>query len=411
MSRVVALLATICVVGSIGVVVACSDVGVEAGPSCVETGCGVHGRCAFEGERPSCVCQAGYAGPTCAECAPDFQDENGNGFCSPSCAATVCGPHERCAVNAGRAICSCVVGYSRRDDGECVFTGGPVDPSFDNPQPNGWATTGAATIETGRADDSGTKQSGWVRFRGAGEVFQSFEMPAYADAEPLALEVDVTCVACANAFLGTLLRFGEREAMFKVYETTTLRACLGGAAFGRTLKLGIRAEEGLMPDPSQPMLIGRAQIVPSPTCPAPGTIQNGDFESGLWKARSGNVDYITEGGTGRARLTSSCSSSRSAAIGTTISVPEALPSPAIAFWTKGTAEMNTTLSVNEIFRLGTVRGTGKNERAVVCVPEVMRGVAMDLRVTADIDVRCAPGTINVVTLDDFSFVSEPSCPR
>jgi len=310
----------------------------------------------------------------------------------------------------GRAICSCVAGYSRRDGRECVFTGGPVDPSFDSPQPNGWVTTGAATIEAGRADDSGTSEAGWVRFRGAGEVFQSFEMPAYADAEPLALEVDVTCLGCANAFLRTLLRFGEREAVFWVYETTTLRACLGEAAFGRTLRLGIRTEEGPMPDPSRPMLIGRAQIVPSPACPAPGTIQNGDFESGRWKASSGDVDYITEGGTRRARLTSSCSS-RDAVISTMISIPEALPSPAVAFWTEGTAEMSTTLFMNDVFILGTVRGTGKNERAVLCVPETMRGVAMDLSVAAGVPVNCAPGTTNVVTLDDFSFVSEPSCPR
>ncbi len=94
-----------------GVLAACSNV-PEVRPSCVETGCGPHGKCSITGPAPVCECELGYAGPTCAACAPGFQDDDGNGFCSGACADVTCGPHERCNEQAGRPVCACVVGYS-----------------------------------------------------------------------------------------------------------------------------------------------------------------------------------------------------------------------------------------------------------------------------------------------------------
>ncbi|OJY18457.1 MAG: hypothetical protein BGO98_32500 [Myxococcales bacterium 68-20] len=407
----------------LGMLVACTSI-PEAEPSCANDGCGPHGTCTFVGDSESCVCEAGYSGPTCADCAPGFQDIDGNGLCAGSCADLACGAHERCSEVSGRPLCDCVVGYTRTDEGVCVFTGGPVDPSFDNPQPNGWATRGAARIEVGNPSDVAGGR-GWARFGGLGEVFQSFEMPSYADAEPLALELERACTrmgSCGSMRGPLSIAFDDRLTDHWLFvgqkgPPETVQVCLGERAFGRKLTFGLRAYpslDGADFGRPQDALIGRAQFVPSVACAAPGTVKNGDFEAGDWKIAGAHegvpgATFVEENGTRLARLESVCAPDQppiSGNIVTSISIPEALEQPAIAFSLDGTLGGRTRVSLDGR-TIGVVPGSGAREKAVVCLPASSSGFAFELRVDAEAD--CGSRKRNVVRVDDFVVTSDPSC--
>ena len=404
----------------IGLLVACTSVPNEE-PSCLSDGCGPHGTCSFA-ER--CVCEKGYAGPTCAACAPGFQDVDGNGLCAPACATVTCGPHARCRDASGRPVCTCVVGYSAVG-GRCVFTGGPVDPSFDDPRPNGWGTRGAAQIDTGKpALVNGG--NGWARFSGRGEVRQWFAMPSYADAEPLALELESTCSwqggACRNVRRRYSVAFDDRVLEHRTVGQSLSelrRICLGESVFGRDLTFAVRtypasAARGRTED----VFFGRAEFVPWEGCAAPGTVKNGDFESGDWKVSDeAQVDFVKEGGTRLARLASFCDPKHVPAmvvssIVTSISVPEALPHPALAFTIDGTLDGDTSVMLDGV-SIGTVRGNGAKEGAVLCLPRWARGLAFELAIQAtlrgDTCAKDAKEERNVVRVDDFMLTSDPSC--
>ncbi|MBX3206381.1 MAG: hypothetical protein KF764_15010 [Labilithrix sp.] len=403
-----------------GVLAACSNV-PETRPTCLETGCGPHGTCSITGPTPVCECEIGYTGPVCATCAPGFQDEDGNGFCAGSCAGVACGAHERCNELAGRPVCGCVVGYSRTEEGRCAFTGGPVDPSFTDPEPNGWATSGGAKIEIGNPTDVRGGR-GWARISGLGEVFQSFEMPTFADAEPLALELELACSRigeCSSVEHVYSIAFDDRlldRYLPRSVEGTpeVVSYCLGEQAFGRLLRFGLRTYPAPGTEGSEvshyrrsDAFFGRAQFVPSPACPAPGTVKNGDFEAEPLGPPKPGVDLIEENGNRSARLTTHCGQSQGK-METSISVPTTatLPRPALAFSLGGSATTEVHLDGHLI---GLVPPVGAEKRAVVCLPEWSRGHALDLTVGVEGVQECAPGTSRSVRVDDFVVVSDPSC--
>ncbi|MBX3204320.1 MAG: hypothetical protein KF764_04590 [Labilithrix sp.] len=401
-----------------GAIVACSQL-PEGSPSCLDTGCGSNGTCSVTSDPPVCACQPGYAGPACAECAPGFQDNDGNGLCARACSSSVtCGPHERCSDVSGRAVCGCVVGYSRTREGGCVFTGGPVDPSFSTPELRAWDTRGQVSIDPGRPADVGGSR-GWVRFSGSGKVFQSFEMPAYADAEPLALELDVTCAfegGCSNARQWFSIAFDDwlaDQAFFSRGSFRRARVCLGERAFGRVLGFGLRAYGSSSSwGPREDALLGRAEFVPSADCARPGTVRNGDFEAGDWDTDAvgsgflvGSVVFVEANGGRSARLTQRCDNTEErAAMSTSMSVPEALEHPALAFSLEGTRDGVTLVDVDGA-PVAEVRGTGAKEEAVVCLPRTTPGLALRLGVAARLECPSA----NILRLDDFVLRSEPSC--
>ncbi|OJY18456.1 MAG: hypothetical protein BGO98_32495 [Myxococcales bacterium 68-20] len=401
----------------VGLLVACTSIPNE-GPSCMSDGCGPHGTCSFAGR---CVCEKGYAGPTCVACAPGFQDVDGNGLCAPACASVSCGPHARCSDASGRPVCTCVVGYSSVN-GRCVFTGGPVDPSFDDPRPNGWVTRGAAQIDTGKPVlvNGG---NGWARFSGRGEVRQWFEMPSYAEAEPLALELESTCSwqggACRNVRRRYSVAFDDRILEHRTVGPSLSeirRICLGESAFGRGLTFAVRTYSASTPrGRSEDVFFGRAEFVPWEGCAAPGTVKNGDFETGDWRVPDeGQVDFVEEDGTRLARVTSFCDPAHVppmvvSSMVTSISVPEALPRPALSFTIDATSDGHTSVTLDGV-SIGTVLGNGAKETAVLCLPQWTRGLAFELAIQATLRREtCAKEERNVVRVDDFTVTSDPSC--
>lgn len=85
-------------------------------PTCMTSGldCGVIGRCDDSSGLAACVCNQGYAGQGCDECAVGYQDNDGDGVCAPDCAtrALTCNDHGTCDDSLGVARCACDAAYS-----------------------------------------------------------------------------------------------------------------------------------------------------------------------------------------------------------------------------------------------------------------------------------------------------------
>jgi hypothetical protein len=97
--------------------------------------CQPGGTCVDEALRDSCACSQGHTGQTCARCDEGYQDNDGDGRCSPLCATAglACGAHQTCVDASGSATCVCARGYvgtacencdtgfiDRSGDGNCV---------------------------------------------------------------------------------------------------------------------------------------------------------------------------------------------------------------------------------------------------------------------------------------------------
>lgn len=70
-------------------------------------------------------CPTGMAGTACTDCAPGFQDDDGDGFCALGCDATggealECGSAGTCDDSTGSRECLCDEGYAGSTCGECA---------------------------------------------------------------------------------------------------------------------------------------------------------------------------------------------------------------------------------------------------------------------------------------------------
>ena len=110
----------------------------DAPLTCDDISCGAHGSCIMWEEAPACICEKGYSGYRCGDCAPGFdpaegglcvirceegqQDNDGDGVCADDCAHSglECGPGAQCSDASGQAECVCAEGYQDNDeDGTC----------------------------------------------------------------------------------------------------------------------------------------------------------------------------------------------------------------------------------------------------------------------------------------------------
>ena len=82
--------------------------------TCQPNSCNNHGTCDDTSGSPVCTCDTGYAGATCDQCDIGYQDNDNNDTCEPNCATSGldCGDHGSCSDASGTAFCICDTGYT-----------------------------------------------------------------------------------------------------------------------------------------------------------------------------------------------------------------------------------------------------------------------------------------------------------
>lgn len=389
-------------------------------------GCGAHGRCVDQGGAPTCACEAGYAGPTCRECAPGGQDRDGDGTCAPDCASTTCQAHARCDDASGTATCACVTGYAL-EGGACVWKGVVRDPGFVGEPADAWTLAGSAKLAPTAA---GVRDPGVVNLQGASclasRVSQPIAMPGFAEGEPLALELAATGSCTFDNPLGLdipvpctrplSVAVGARglypfSSIFLVPAQT--RVCLGERAFGGTFELAILPTS--CSSRVKSLAVDHASIVPAPDCAAPGVVVNGDFEgNGGWTASGTGAEVAPGVGNassrgGRLRHAKRCDGPR---LSGQLSVPLAVPAhPALTFTVKGTSGRRMTVGLGGL-HLASIGGTSVYEKVSLCLPEHARGMAPTLQLTADDDApsgACGDPDDYEFVVDDLKIEEDAAC--
>ncbi|MBN1652486.1 MAG: PPC domain-containing protein [Deltaproteobacteria bacterium] len=155
--------------------------------------CGDHGQCNDDNRSAMCVCDNGYAGDDCSDCAPGFHADgsgscvldsqclstscNGHGDCSvvsgvvtcSNCdagyegtfcqlcddeATDPCGDHGSCDDSSGTAVCDCDTGYAGADCDECA-SGFNNNGTTDDPECDVSCSLANLNCGTGVCDDDG----------------------------------------------------------------------------------------------------------------------------------------------------------------------------------------------------------------------------------------------------------------
>lgn len=270
--------------------------------------------------------------------------------CTAADEATTCpGAHRACNVTDTNRTCDCVAGYAMGQSG-CVWTGSVKDPGFANATT--WTVGNGALLNTTAVGGVDPGEVSYVASAlcGLGFAKQTFDMPTFAKAEPLVLELSYKnqIVQGQSGFdtvlMGVSLGGGWsslpafNDAMFH-----TTRLCLGEAGYAPSGTTGKGAPVTLAVGPyDQPrgcpntmvnnFSIDHAAIVMANAgeCGAmPGISANNDAEgTGGWTfTTSGSgtsvgafIAGIGEGGSRAARITLNqrCDSAQ---MSTSISVP------------------------------------------------------------------------------------------
>jgi hypothetical protein len=99
---------------------------------CVAAGLFCNSRCSGSAAEPICECRVGYRGAECEECAPGFEQVWTYDIwnCEPTCDGS-CGDLETCvALREEEQRCECVYGYHHDESGVCAWDGLLEDPEF-----------------------------------------------------------------------------------------------------------------------------------------------------------------------------------------------------------------------------------------------------------------------------------------
>lgn len=117
------ILWTIFLAVSVGTVIsACGPSVSDPGTQCGELFCS-HGTCDDSSGEPMCVCDEGYAGLECNQCAQGYTDAGG-GTCRPQsqCEIFCASEHRECVTDGVDPQCGdCIDGY-HEDNGQCLET-------------------------------------------------------------------------------------------------------------------------------------------------------------------------------------------------------------------------------------------------------------------------------------------------
>jgi hypothetical protein len=387
-------------------------------------------------------------GPIQGDIAPDLrtvcpsgqQDNDGDGVCMPDCttAPIICNAtHQSCSDATGTAMCVCNPGYALSGS-SCVWQEVPADPTFQNMPAGSWTLQNGAAINPtapGLTDPGNlvlSKNSYCPASGPPGGATQKATIPTFAASEPLALQVttELDCSTagppCSATYAAAVQLNGGVVSVPYTPALTKQLVCLGERAYGGPLNIAVRPNDHTFctegPTTLQ-LLVDHLGIVSAPTCPAPATIPDANFEAAT------NTWTFTPGG-GTAALGAGLGVSGTAAghIATTAgcqgplmtnltSFPfMSMPGAALTFSFKGTAakplelgDASPTPGVNWAELTGD--GSGTFSTQTVCIPEYVKGMVMPLRFSTATGNQCAPADVRDFLVDNLAFVSSvATCP-
>ncbi|WP_437479492.1 hypothetical protein WME75_33690 [Sorangium sp. So ce1014] len=379
------------------------------------------------------------AGDGGAESAGGAGGEAGGAGCPPGEEGCPCGSLDRCdgelrcVDGVCIAGCACTDGYAMVD-GECVWQGGPLDPSFQSADT--WSTTGAALVHP-EAEGNGNPGAGVIGRDAVCQMAgftQQLTMPDLACAEPLLLTfaARIGCDAAMDCLgpPGVGVRINGGFSNLDLMPSSSFapqRVCLGERAYGGPVELlfGPSRRSPLCDEAAgQGYTLAFDDVAIRPDemseCPLPGQVLNGDFEGGAagWTATpengvSGIVSGLGQGGGKGGQLATTLFCQYPSLEGA-VSAPlpsAALPNPALRIWSQGSpgAVLNVTLSTHQLTAL---TGTGEAQVAHVCLPRWALGMAHRLAFTYRNrnSQPCTAENKRDFTVDDLAFVSDDRCP-
>ena len=402
---------------------ACGQCGTQAcdggsWASC-DNECGAFGTCVDPDGAAECVCDDGAGGDQCDACKPGFVEDAG--ACLPDCG--ICGDHSFCDGSLTVPRCGCVVSYDETA-GACTWGGALQDTSFAEA---GWTTT-LTTIDPddfGADDGSATFDfNGWC---GPSSISQTITMPAYADAEPLVLVLrgdgnrDTSSSTCqfSTPDLDVTIDGGLSTVSLGTAASFDTTLCLGERAYGGDVTLSVGPNAGSnagCTDPNSTQcrtpVLREVFIRPATAgeCALPGEVVNGDFASTdgwvLGENVANNYPYTLEIAGGELRLGIVRTCSRVWAT-TALSLPLD-DQVAIRFDVNGTLGRDMLVWLDGQ-NAGEVTGTGATESVVICPPDYMRGMQVDLEFRLSAIGGCGGLITTDFVIDNVEIVSEAAC--
>ncbi|XXX74238.1 hypothetical protein WMF30_42000 [Sorangium sp. So ce134] len=414
-----------------------ADAGGEGG----EGGAGSAGEggadSAGEGGADSAGGAGGEAGG--ADSAGGAGGEAGGAGCPPGEEGCPCGPLDecdgelRCVDGVCTSGCGCTDGYALVD-GECVWQGGPLDPSFQSADT--WSATGAALVRP-EAEGNGNPGAGIIGRDAVCQMAgfsQRLTMPDLECAEPLLLtfaahiacDAGLDCVGPPGVGVRINGGFSDLELM-PSSSFAPQRVCLGERAYGGPIELLLgpsRRSPQCDEEAGQGYTLAFDDVAIRPDgtseCPLPGQALNGDFEAGGagWTATPDNgVSEVRSGlgqGGGKGGYIGTTHFCQYPSLEGTVSAPlpsAALPNPALRIWSQGSpgAVVDVTLSTHQLTAL---TGTGEPQVSHVCLPRWALGMAHRLAFAYRNrnSQACTDENKRDFAVDELAFVSDDRCP-
>lgn len=331
-----------------------------------------------------------------------------------------CAEHEVCDSSSGPGrVCACAPAYEDNGSG-CEFAGAPLAPGFDDPAP--WTTSGGAVLD-GTA--IGSDDAGEVRWSGdaicdSSGVSQTFTMPTYGRAEPLAFQITYRGDSESNEARPQVginerwTRFPRRDSFF------TQTSCLGEAGFGGDVEFRVDGHSVFCPnsDVSDELVVDRFELVRAEDveldCPEPGFVLDGDFEGdGTAWTLLGDAsvqDDIGQNGTRAARLQTATLCSIAAMTGVaSLPLPATMASQALRFYWSGTPGRALQVLAADAF-VSELTASGEATISTLCLPPHAAGLAREITFALPITGgMCANPDVRDFVVDAVEVVSEAKC--
>ncbi|MBK9031375.1 MAG: hypothetical protein IPL61_08560 [Myxococcales bacterium] len=333
-----------------------------------------------------------------------------------------CGVHQYCdEAQPSSGVCRCVAGYSNSGTG-CAWTGTVAAPGFSTQAP--WTTTAGVVIDVSAIDglDPGTVEFQTPALCALGSLRQTIEMPTYAKAEPLVLEVTFTAIgpslgiSLAGAWTSLPADFTGVFA--------TRRLCLGEAGYapagtpgrGAALDLVLSPMNKLSActAPTASLRIDRVDIVAAHPgeCGPPGAAPNGDAEgAGGWEF-IGTADLFPNAGAANTRGVVMYSEGCGSAIARTqVNIPAAttMAAPAVEFYSRLSAGAG---AIAELMVPGGAlwrSSTAGEATTRICLPTYLRGQSTRIQFEFGAAVPCAGTGHHELVVDNLRIVDDPRC--